>query len=292
MAFDTTRLVQQIKITGGLAQGRFADSELLDLAYDYMLSELVPMVITKREEFYGRSHDDSMVAGTAAYPMFPRALGGNLRAVTFPHINDDGIDRPERVTIDDIRVALNGTPDRVYPEGGNIILYPTPDSGAAASLLLRQHYFIRPSKFVQVSECGRITAIDPLTRTVTLTIPSDWSTADTFDLLRAKGKFDPLSIDLEASSVAGGQITFTTDLPDNLEVGDYVALSEETCFPTLPIEGHAALVWGTIAIALTSMNHPRADAAMAKAASSLKTFTTLISIRIQGAQKPWGRRFL
>lgn len=291
MAFDTTRLVDQIKLNGGIAQGRFDDQELLDMAYDYMLAEMVPLIIEKREEFYGHQSDSDLAADVAAYPIITRALGGVLRDIQLVHVNDDGVDDLQRMEVEQIGRRLSGKPDRVYLQGPNVVVFPTPDSGAAAGNRLRQHYFLRPSRFVPVNECGRITSINTGTNTVTLqSVPTGWFGEVTRDLVRGRAHFDPIGIDLDAQ-VTGNDVIFDDELPRDLAVGDYVTLTEESCFPALPIEGHAALVWGAVGTAMASMGHPKTDWFQAKAQATLVAFTKLIKIRVQGAQKPLGARF-
>lgn len=287
MAFDTARLLTQVKIKGCLPTGRYEDSELLELAYDVMLSEIVPMLIALKEEYYGRKHDTAIVASQASYPIIPRAFAGVLRDVKL--VTGNTITDLERRDPESVSEIRTGTPDGFYLEGNDIVLDPTP---SAATGSLRQLYFLRPSRFVTVSECAQITAIDTATNTVTASVPASWSTANTFDLIKGRAHFDILSYDLAASSVSSGSVQFSASLPATLTVGDYVCLAEETAFPFLPIEGHTALVQATAAAAQEAIGMPQAAETAAKAKMLKENFKTTLSVRVQGAPKPLGVRII
>jgi hypothetical protein len=287
MAFTTDRLVDQINLKGSLPTGRYSDADILDLAYDVMLSEIVPDVLTMREEYYVRSYDTSLVAAQANYPIVSRAIGGVLRELKYivsPYIYD-----LPRVDVEEIGQVVSGTPDLFYIQGNDLYVFPTPSASTGS---LRQHYFIRPSKFVTVAECGIITAINTSTKTVTLTIPSGWTTNSTFDLVKGTPHYDIIDFDLTATSVGSGAIIMTNTLPTTLAVGDYVTLAGETCFPFLPVEGHTALVQSTVAAALEAIGDPAATTAAQKAQALRQNFRAIMGVRVQGAPKLLNRRVL
>lgn len=287
MAFDTTRLTEQITIKGCLPTGRFTPADLLDMAYDVMLSEIVPEVIDVREEYYVRRGNLDVSGGEASYPINTRALGGVLRELKY--ISGTDVIDLIRTDIEEIISEVSGTPEKFYIEGNNVILWPTPSATVG---VLRQFFFIRPSKFVLPEACAQITAIDTLTKTVTATTPSGWSTANTFDFVKGRAHYDIIDIDHAASSVSGTEITFVSDLPAGLRVGDFVCLAEESCFPFLPIEGHMALSLATAAAALESTGDPKAAEVASKAAMLKKNFRTVMSVRVQGAPKRLAARVL
>ena len=281
MSFDTTRLVNQVTIKGSLPDGRFSTQEILDLAYDVLLSEIMPMVLGAREEYMVSYKDIPIVAGQAAYEIPTRALNGVLREVKI--IEGSDVVDLERIVIEDVQTTSVNKPESFYISGSDVNLYPTPSS---TQYTLRLYYFIRPSRLVPVSECARITAISG--NEVTLSIPSGWLNTDTFDLVKGRAYFSTLGIDLTASSVAGGVITFDQDIPASLVVGDYVTLAEETCFPYLPPEGHVALIQATVTAALESMGDPNATGSAQKAEMLKGVFAQVLGTRVQGEQiKPF-----
>jgi len=285
MAFDTTRLVAQINLLGSIPEGRFTDQELLDIAYNSLISEIVPLVILTREDFFLTPTDFAITANDAAVLIPSRALNGVVREVK--RIVGDEVQDFRRMDLEDVRTKATGQPRAFYLQGNELILYPTPSETLGT---LRVWFSIRPSKLVPVNECGRITAIS--SNTVSLTIPSTWTTSETFDLVRGRAHFDILGFDLSATSVGGGQITFTADVPAALRVGDYVSLAEECCFPLLPAEGHVALVQSAVTTALESIGDPASQKSAGKTRVLLDSFRAVLSTRVVGAPKALGRRLL
>lgn len=284
MAFDATRIVDQMNIKGSLPSGRFEDQELLDFAYDSLLSELVPAVLLARENFFVTTADYTITADQAAYVLPGRALNGIIREVKL--VDGTTVTDLARMDVEDVTTTVTGTPHSFYVLGSSIYLYPTPSTTTGT---LRVYYPIRPSRLVEVTACGRITAINGLV--VSLTIPTGWTTTNTFDLVRGRAHFDILSTDLTASSVAGGSITLSA-VPTTLAVGDYICLAEESCFPLLPPEGHVALVQCAVAAALESMGDPTSGVAATKAAKLRDDFVNVLKTRVQGAPKPLGKPLL
>jgi hypothetical protein len=161
------------------------------------------------------------------------------------------------------------------------MLYPTPD---ATGDTLRMSYFVRPSSLVPTTECARITNIS--SNTLTLTPPSGWSTSDTFDLVQGTSGFVLKGMDFSASQVNAGDIVLSGTVPTDLEVGDYVCLSGESCFPHIPADAHQLLVQLTVVSCLEAMGDQTNLAVAVQRAQSLKqAFGQLLMNRIQGAPR-------
>ena len=182
MAFDTTRLIAQVNIKGSIPEGRFTDQELLNLGYDCLLSEVVPVVLATNEDYYVTSLDLAITAGQAAYVTPSRALDGALREVKL--IRGTRVIDLERMDLEAVRSTATGYPYAFYTAGNSVYLYPTPSTTQDT---LRLYYNVTPSRLVPVAECARITAIS--TNTVTVTAPAGWTTANTFDLVRGRAPF-------------------------------------------------------------------------------------------------------
>jgi hypothetical protein len=273
--FDSTRFVDQVNIKGSLPAGRFIDQEILDIAYDCLLSEIVPIVLLCREDFLATYVDVPIVANQAAYPIPSKALNGVLREVKI--IAGTQVKNLTKKIIDDIKDLSVGSPTSFYISGNDVNLYPAPGS---AGETLRMYYFTRPSKLVPTIECARITGIT--LNDLSVTIPATWTTASVFDLVRGRAHFDVLASDMVASSVAGGIISMTTNVPTSLVVGDYITLTDETCFPFLPPEAHIALIQATVTACLESMGDPAAANAAAKTQMLMEKVTSVMKLRVQG----------
>jgi hypothetical protein len=273
--FDSTRFVAQVNIKGTLPEGRYSDQDILDIGYDCLLSEIVPMVLECREEFLVTYVDLAITAGQEAYPIPSRALNGVLREVK--RISAGSIVNLGKITLDDITDTSQGNPRSFYISSNNLCLYPTP---SATTDTLRLYYFIRPSRMVPTSECAVITNITG--NDLTVSFPATWTTANRFDLVRGKAHFEPLGMDLSATTVSSGTITMTANVPTTLAVGDYITLADETCFPYLPPEGHVSLVQSTIAACLESIGDPAGTNAAAKATMLMGKLKSVLGLRVQG----------
>lgn len=280
MTFNTTRLVEQINLKGSLPQGRFETQEILDVAYDVLLSEVTPYMISQREEYYVRKTTEAITASQAEYGFPTRALGQALREVQI--IKGTVVVDVDRIDLEEITSTAEGEPNEFYVMGNSIYLYPTPN---VSQNTLQMYYFFRPSKLVPVNECAYISAIDTGTNTLTVSAPTDWTTADTFDLIQGRDGFKVRSFDLTASAVSTSSITLS-ELPSGLQVGDYVALSGESCFPFLPTEGHQLLVYKTVAALLESIGDTANAASADKRGLMIQAqLDNLFGTRIQGAPK-------
>lgn len=277
--FDTTRLINQVTLKAALPDGRFEDQEILDLASDVLISEIAPMLIASREEYYVQNKSYTVTADQANYMIPYRAMGATLREVKILR-GSRWVDLI-RIDPEEIASTQTGNPEYFYLEGNNVVLYPTPD---ASGDTLRLSYFVRPSSLVPTSECARVTGIT--TNTLTIAVPTGWDTSDTFDLVQGSSGFVLKGMDYSASQVNAGDIVLSGTMPTDLTVGDYVTLSGESCFPHIPADAHQLLVQLTVVSCLEAMGDQSNLAIAIQRAQSLKqAFTMLLSNRIQGAPR-------
>jgi hypothetical protein len=287
MAFDSTRLIDQITLKGSLPEGRFEPQEILDIAYDALLSEIIPIVLDRKEEYYVKEKLHTIVAGKDSYEIPSRAIGGGLREVklqlgfVLKHL--------ERVDPKQIEKIETGTPRCFYLKGNDVVLFPTP---SVSNDTLRLTYFFRPSKLVPSSEVGKITQI--VGQTVSLSIPTGWTNTDLFDVVKGSAGYDTSGFDLVADTVdtTANTITFSSALPDSIAVGDYISLAGESCFPYLPQEGHIALIQCGVTSALESLGDPAAAISAQKADLQKNVLKSLLSVRVLGQPKKLGTRLL
>ncbi len=280
-SFTTARLLDQVGKKASLPTGRYENSEILDTAYDILLSEITPMMVSYREEYYIKVKEYSIAASQQKYRFPSRALGQTLREVKL--IKGSQVINLERIQIEDITSEQTGTPDRFFVQSNDICLYPTPNSSEGT---LRLYYHIRPSKLVETTEAAQITAIDTGTNTLSFSsVPTSWTTSDTFDLIEGRGGYEMLSIDLQASSVTSTEVALSS-LPSELQAGDWVALAGESPFPYLPAEAHNLLVHLTAASLLEDMGDQQGlQSVMSRAGAIRASLEGIFSLRIEGAPK-------
>jgi hypothetical protein len=90
------------------------------------LSDLVPLIVTLREDFFVRSASQSITANQANYPMPTRAAGMVLRDVKV--IRGTEVLTLHKISREEITSTATGTPHSFYLEENNVVLYPTPDT--------------------------------------------------------------------------------------------------------------------------------------------------------------------
>ena len=152
--FNTDYLLAQTKLYAALPAGKYTDQEILAVAYDELISNVVPMVINLREEFYVQSADQNITANVSAYPIPVASLGLAVREIKIVRSNRI-VDVP-RMSPTDVISTQTGLPRYFYLQGNNIILYPTPSSTVD---VLRVTYYGTPEKLVVTTEARLVTSI-------------------------------------------------------------------------------------------------------------------------------------
>ena len=272
------------------AQTTFQPTDFLALADDSIKAKLVPLIIKHCEEFYVRPYDYSVLANTSTYAIPTRAVNMMLRAVQLvDSTNANVLINLDRLNIEDLYMSMSGSRVRMqkngfYLEGNNVVLFPIPLQVGGT---LRLKYFIRPSQLVPLSSCAQILSINTGTNTITcVALPSTWSTANTFDLVKANPGFECTAIDQLATTVTGATITFTTTLPTNVSVGDYICLANQSCIVQVPPELQPLLFQYVVIRVLSAQGDANAlKAAIAELEALEKNASILLAPRVQGSTK-------
>lgn len=279
------KLVEEVEKQARISPGSFEDGDILSFAYEAMISELCPLIISLREEYLVRYLDLPIVALQNAYAISDRALGQTLREVKI--VKGSRVINLSRISEEEVQSNSPGTPSSFYLQGNNVILYPTPASSVDS---LRLSYFISPNRLVDTAKCARVDAIDIETKTIICTVPSSWDTGNVFDLIKNGAGNEHKAIDLAASSVDANSITFIDALPANLSVGDYLSLAGESPLPQVPAVCMQLLIYLTMAKCLESLGDVAGlQAAQGKISRLETSVKTLLGNRIQGASKRFGR---
>lgn len=284
--FDTTRLVQQVTIKGALPDGYFADQEILNMAYDCLLGDIVPLIIDRKEEYYVKEKEYPITAQQSRYAIPNRAMGGQLRLVQW--VDGNQIRYLERTDPRWADRADTGDFFKFYLQNNDVILWPTPNS---TNKTLKLTYFFRPSKLVPVSECAQITVINGSTITVSA-IPTGWTTAETFDFTKGSGGYENIDFDysINAISTVSNTLTFVAAPPSLLQVGDWISLSGESCFPYMPQEAQISLIHSTVAACLESLGDPAFAVAQQRTEQQKAILERMLSVRIEGQMKSFRTR--
>lgn len=237
--------------------GKFTDLDILDLAYEELLTYVLPEVRKARGNYYVTSLDYTIASGVSDYNIPPRAQGASLRDVSFIETNGNGWSIPEIPLEDSDFYKSSGSAwwSTAYAytiEGNKVRLRPEPTKEGT----LRLRYYERPGRLVPVIDAMLVTGFGPNPTQVQGDVPLAWTSGDIFDSLSAGPTFDTFGTDETAVSVsvgAGGSVTFTYPYPSGLSVGDYVALATESPIVQLTVELQPVLTSATVVRVLEAL---------------------------------------
>ena len=153
MAYYMTseQLIASIKRRANIpdSQAMITDEEILDFANEEMMLNLVPLVVSKHEDYYLTSEDVAVQNNVFSYAIPYRALGTKLRELAFYDEEPKRFSPLYRKSIDEITESSNrGTctgHNRFYIMNENIVLDTTSNVGYDT---LRFFYNMRPNSLV------------------------------------------------------------------------------------------------------------------------------------------------
>jgi hypothetical protein len=282
-AYTTTKLLTAIERQSFAPtnQDTFSTSDILSLADEVTKTTILPAILKTREEYYVDYEDYSVTANTASYEIPERAIGLTVREV---HLIDGSgnVKNLARTSIDRLpyrSTSTSGTPEAFYLQSNSIVLIPTPSSSINT---LRVYYAQRPGNLVVTTEAATIASINTSTNVITVTtIPSTWTTGDTFDLIQATGGHRYLDTSLTSTLISGTSITLPS-LPTGLAVGDYIALENESPVVQLPPDFQPILATLVAAEMLLAMSQPQGEKVLAKGIRNLEAAQKMITPRVFG----------
>lgn len=149
MAWLSTDLIAQVRRTAFMpsvseASGGYSDADIMFQADEVLSAEIVPMVITMREEWYVKTLDISIQANVDSYRLPNRNIGGRVRDVqlirgSIPY----NLARYEPETYLNFVNGMNpGLPTGFIMQNNALVLVPSPQSSTDT---LRIKYFFRPN---------------------------------------------------------------------------------------------------------------------------------------------------
>lgn len=241
---NSTELISALKIHGSwpTSDDLFSDSDFLSLFNHQMRVEIIPMMLKLNEEYFVHYKDFTISAGET-YRIPKRAIGSKIRDLKY--IDASGNESDLTRLFEEDRA---GNPSGYYIQRNSIELTDDFTTGT-----LRMKYFIRPSALVATTACAQIATINTGTNTVTVTsAPSTLSNGTLIDFVQNENPYDLLSLDQAISTVTGTTITFAS-LPDDLAVGDWICLPNQSPVPILiPDEMQSVLIQSALVKTLSS----------------------------------------
>lgn len=279
MRYTTDDLLRMIKSRAFIpvSQETFSDSDLLEMASDELMSQVVPEVLSTREEWYVTPYAVPVDFDTRSVEIPSRSIGGSLREVSF---TDGGLERNlARLSLEDRHnQTLSGPLSAFYVQGNDLMLF------GSQTGTLNMYFNCRPGRLVATSIAAAITAVDLDTKTLTVdTVPAEWSTGTVLDIVKAKPHFEYKNLSLTVVNISGQDIEFAETLADDIALGDWVTPEDTSPAPQIPVEWFQYLAECVVMqVFLSQGDKEAADQSEKKMERLKKSALSLMSPRVQG----------
>lgn len=262
-------------------------------------------IVTKaRSGYWLKEYITTTTSGRGRYRIPPRAVVGGLEKIEVAAAAG-GVYYPlDEISPNDVQNwegAINGGnpgPPLVFVSmGDQLELFPTPN----AALPLRMSYYVRPSQLVEPQSGnnfvvrGRITAFNPVARTVTVNVipfdqlapaPGTMANGALVDVVHPDG-WHELAMVNAPSTFTGTTITLggADDMSD-IAIGDYVRVADQTDWPCLPDDFHRCLAdVAAIKVAVELGLREKNDELAQNVENDLVRFRSLLVPRVKSQPK-------
>lgn len=253
----------------------YSDADILDVANEQISTHLAPKLLSINEGYLLVSTSVDIVQGKTNYKIPYRALANKLKEVSINDTSDVTIElsQIDVGNLPDYNRNLYGTYQNVfYVKGNEIVLVGNVDFTYKN---LTMWYYLRPSALVEEDLGATISSIDTLTGTIELSnFPDSFASNPKIDFISHKNPNNLLKFDVDVVSSNQNTLVINIspdDIPEDLEVGDYVCKAGETIVPQVPLELHPVLAQSVAVHILEALGDLNA---LEKATQRLETMTT------------------
>lgn len=166
--FTTTELLESIKDRAHApdSQSTYTTARLLSIASDELLTYIVPMILSTQEDYYV-TYKDYTATGTTSFTLPDRAIGGKLKDVVL--LQDSTTEIPVKRVDQSQKDNLSG--QYCWLRGNTLLLNIAPTQPT-----LRIYYHTRPSRLIELTDCGKVTSLGASSVDLDL-VPSDYTTS-------------------------------------------------------------------------------------------------------------------
>lgn len=266
----------------------FPDEDIIEIMNEEMDEQIISKVLVTNEEHLVDDLEIPIENDKTEYKIPYRAVGNKLRDLAYLDGSNSHYEL-SRISLEELsdyrRSTTSYNRDVFYVKGDSVNLL---DLRLNDYETLVFYYYLRPNVLVKEEDCGVITSINITTGEVALNrFPSDFSNIPDMDFVGKKSPNTIKKYDVSPSSVNSSTKTVTfdpADLPDDLEVGDYLCQAEESPVPNIPTEFHPILAQATAVHILESLGDTEGLAnASRKLESMIKDIVQITNDRVEGA---------
>lgn len=286
----TSKLIESVRRRAMIPDdtAAFTDEDIIDIMNEELDEQVISDVLVTNEEHLVRRDEVDVNKDVSRYSIPYRAIGNKLRDVAYLDSTESHYEL-SRVSLEELsdyrRTYTSYNRDIFYVMGDSINLL---DTRIVDYDKLVFYYYMRPSVLVEETEVGVITDIDRDNNTVTLkSFPSKFSNIPTMDFVKAKTPNTIISFDVQPTAINNSTriVTFNaSDIPEELEVGDYLCQSEESPVPNIPTEFHPILAQAAAVHILEAMGDSEGLANATRKLDKMKAaIIQITNDRVEGA---------
>lgn len=268
----------------------YTDQDILDILNEEIDVGLLSTLMSLNEEHLVTYEDQNLERNKVRYKMPYRSVANKLRDVAIVGGDQRGSHYElSRISLEELADYRNNyvtfDEDVFYVEGNEIVLV---QSDLRAGDHIRMYFYLRPNVIVTEDKVGKITSIDRNTGVITVSnYPQTFSNLQQMDFVSHRSPNKILSYDITPTSTDSvtKTMTFSTDLiPEDLQIGDYLCLAEETPVPNLPTEMHPILAQRAAIFILEALGDTEGLANAEKKLKKMEEATMqIIDSRVEGA---------
>jgi hypothetical protein len=282
--YTTDTFVSDVRTAAMLptaSSATFNDTDILRLADREMQSKMVPVVMSVQEAYWDFDATAALLqndgAWSVGYRIPARAIGGKLREVSL--LDAQGNEHQvSRLNSADVTARVPG-----FMVKGNLVYFFNP-WGNWNDLTVQMTYSMRPGRLVLPENAAEIASINSATEISVNATPATFTGSAYYDIIRGLPGFECQDVE-RAAAVVADTMTFT-ELPNGIEIGDFVALAGESPVLQIPVELHPLLVQRTVVKVLEAIGDREGmGAAQAKAQELEADARTVLSPRVDGEPK-------
>jgi hypothetical protein len=277
-----------------------SDEDILFLASEELELDVVSSVLKAREEYYVYVKQYTK-NNTGRYEIPSRATASRLRSV-FLKDNNNNLYKCSEISVDEVPLVQNyyynqGFWDPMFYIQNDEVVFLNNTAQSLNAQYVEMHYYLEPNTLVLPERCLKITSIDTNSGVIEVEerqVPSNIAADSQIDFIQYKPSNKIKSMDISVVSVSSNSpvssqkyITVDpSDIPDDLEVGDWIASAGETPVPQLVANLRPLLAQATICRILESQGDNNNIAiAMKKLEKMVKGMKTLVQDRTEGNPK-------
>lgn len=286
--YATEQLIANIKRRCAVptSQLTYTEEDFSLLANDSLQEQIVPLIMSTREEYFV-DYEDVVMPADGIIDMPETAIGAKLRSVCYVQQTSPlTLSNLPRLDLDVVAGVGSTSSQSVvgfYVQDNSIHIYPS--TSVPANTTIRLYFYRRTLVLTEPAKYGQVSSIDPIGLTVILdSVPSEWVAGTQLNSVSSVPNFKTTNALMTITAVSSP--TLILDSVTGIEVGDYIAEYGFSAVPQVPVEAHAYLAQLTAVLCLEGLGDREAAKAAQGKAEELKTgLLTVVSQRVDGSVK-------